>query len=417
KIKQYKIKNVVFTEPSEYRVLQLVSTLNHDTNITLDIRQDMRFFCKKSEFIQWADGQKQLRMEFFYRYLRKEKNVLMQDRKPVGGKWNYDHENRSKPNLNLSVPRPLMFSQSSITKDVVQLVETYFKDHFGESTMFHYAVTRKDALKVLAYFIETNLIHYGKYQDAMIENEPWMYHAHISLYLNSGLLLPDECVNAAQDAYKKGAPLNAVEGFIRQILGWREFIRGIYWLKMPAYKDENYLQAKRPLPDFYWTANTAMNCIKQCVNQTINHAYAHHIQRLMVLGNFCLIAGIDPKEVNEWFYIVYLDAYEWVELPNVTGMSLFADGGVFASKPYASGGGYINKMSNYCKTCKFDVNKKTGKEACPFNYLYWNFLIKNSSYLGGNPRMGMMYSLIRKMDSETQKDIQDSATKFLSLMT
>ena len=267
-----------------------------------------------------------------------------------------------------------MQKQDAITQEVLRDVARVFPDHFGDLEPFHFAVTRKQALKVLKEFIEQRLPAFGDYQDAMIEGEPWMYHSHLSFYLNCGLLLPLECVQAAEQAYHAGtAPLNAVEGFIRQIMGWREYIRGIYWLKMPDYAKSNFLAATRSLPEFYWTGDTQMNCLKQCVLETKKNAYAHHIQRLMVLGNFALLAGIDPRQVNEWFLIVYADAYEWVELPNVSGMILFADGGYLGSKPYAAGGNYIHKMSNYCQNCTYKVTQKNGEQACPFNYLYWNF--------------------------------------------
>jgi deoxyribodipyrimidine photolyase-related protein len=247
----------------------------------------------------------------------------------------------------------------------------------------------------------------------MIENEPWMYHSHLSFYINNGLLLPLECIKRAEFAYYQGkVSINAAEGFIRQILGWREYIRGVYWLRMPEYKKLNFLNATRPLPEFYWSTNTKMNCLKNCIDETKKNAYAHHIQRLMVLGNFALLAGIDPDSVNEWYLIVYSDAYEWVEMPNVTGMILFADGGYLASKPYAASGAYIDKMSNYCKACHYKVNKKNGPDACPFNYLYWDFLIRHRGKLKNNHRLSMIYSLLDKMSSEKIKLIQSDSKSF-----
>jgi len=297
---------------------------------------------------------------------------------------------------------------------VIDLVAEQFPDHFGDLKPFYFAVTRDQAFNALQLFIKTRLSHFGDYQDAMIEGEPWMYHSHISFYLNCGLLLPLECVHAAEDAYVQGnAPLNAVEGFIRQIIGWREYVRGIYWLKMPEYPEENFFKAERDLPDFYWTANTQMNCLRQCVLETRENAYAHHIQRLMVLGNFALLAGVNPKQVNRWFLTVYADAYEWVELPNVSGMILFADGGYLASKPYAAGGSYINKMSNYCKNCRYKVTKKNGEDACPFNYLYWDFLARNREKLRSNHRIGMMYKTYDRMDEGKKQAISDDSLNFL----
>ena len=338
----------------------------------------------------------------------------MQDNNPIGGQWNYDTENRKPPKDGLKIPLPYIGKIDDITQEVMSLVSQRFEDHFGDLEPFYFAVTRADALQVLDQFIEQRLNHFGDYQDAMIQGEAWMYHSHISFYLNCGLLLPLECIHAAEEAYKNGtAPINSVEGFIRQIIGWREYVRGIYWLKMPKYSDENFLDAKRSLPDFYWTGNTKMNCLSQTILETKQNSYAHHIQRLMVLGNFALLAGINPKEVNEWFLIVYADAYEWVELPNVSGMILFADGGYLASKPYAAGGSYINKMSNYCKNCSYKVTKKNGIDACPFNYLYWNFLDHNRVKLAGNQRISMMYKIFDRMDTEKQATIREDSEIFL----
>ena len=346
--------------------------------------------------------------------MRIKYNILMQGNEPVGGKWNYDADNRKSPDINLVVPKPYYTKNNQITKAAIAVVKKFFNDNFGDIEPFHFATKRDDALKVLEHFIETRLKNFGDYQDAMIEGEPWMFHSHISFYLNSGLLTALECVKKAEFVYQKGsAPLNAVEGFIRQIIGWREYIRGIYWLKMPEYKSMNFFNANNSLPEFYWTAETKMNCLKQAVSETKANAYAHHIQRLMVLGNFALIAGINPDEVNEWFLIVYADAYEWVELPNVTGMILFADGGYLASKPYASGGAYINKMSNYCKNCSYKISHKTGEKACPFNYLYWDFLARNREKLSSNHRIGMMYKVYDRMKPENQNAIKNDSQAFL----
>jgi deoxyribodipyrimidine photolyase-related protein len=338
----------------------------------------------------------------------------MHDGKPIGGQWNFDAENRKQPPQNLTIPETYNTSPDAITQAVIKLVDSQFADHFGDSLPFHFATTRRQALRALKKFIDERLLHFGDYQDAMIEGEAWMYHSHIGLYINCGLLLPLECIESAESAYHHGlAPLNAVEGFIRQILGWREYVRGIYWLKMPGYAKENFFKAKRKLPAFYWTGETEMNCLKQCVQETRKNAYAHHIQRLMVLGNFALLAGIDPTYVNEWYLLVYADAYEWVELPNVTGMMLFADGGILASKPYAAGGSYIDKMSTYCQNCSYNVKKKTGQTACPFNYLYWDFLIRNRKLLAHNPRIGMMYKTYDRMSEEKKKAIRTDSKLFL----
>ena len=386
-----------------------------DLGIAVEIRQDNRFLCPPEMFESWAAGRKQLRMDFFYREMRRHHDVLMVDGKPVGGKWNYDVENRERPDPSQQVPAPLQFSPDETSQTVLNLVGHYCADHFGELDEFGFAVTREQALQVLEHFIVNRLPLFGTFQDAMIEGEPWMYHSHIGFYLNVGLLGPGEVITSVQNAYEAGtAPLNSVEGFIRQILGWREFVRGIYWLKMPGYASENFLAADRPLPDFFWTGDTQMNCLRQSIGQTKKYAYAHHIQRLMVLGNFALLAGLAPKFVNEWYLIVYADAFEWVELPNVSGMVLFADGGYLASKPYAAGGAYINRMSNYCQKCRYKVAEKTGGDACPFNYLYWHFLIKNRDRLGNNARLGMIYRSLDRMSEEKQQTIMDDARQFLN---
>ena len=410
-----KMDNIVITSPSEYRLFEEIKSWQNSFSVPITILPDTRFLCSNEEFETWCKGRKQIRMEYFYRDMRKRYNVLMDIDEPIGGQWNYDSENRKPPKEGLNIPATYKSKIDSLTQEVLELVSNNFNNHFGDLEPFHYAVTRTEAKAALMRFIEERLMYFGDYQDAMVEGEPWMYHAHVGLYLNCGLLTPLECVRAAEMAYFQGkAPINAVEGFIRQIIGWREYVKGIYWNKMPSYAEENYLNASAPLPEFYWTADTEMNCIKQCIIETRKNAYAHHIQRLMVLGNFALIAGLSPKAVNEWFLIVYADAYEWVELPNVSGMVLFADGGFLASKPYAAGGSYINKMSNYCKNCRYKVSVKNGTEACPFNYLYWDFLARNREKLAKNPRVGMMYRTYDRMAETKKKAIQQDSRHFLN---
>ncbi|MFT4902002.1 MAG: deoxyribodipyrimidine photolyase-related protein [Lentimonas sp.] len=412
---EHLIEKIIVTDPSEYPTQIEVTEWAERLNIPVEQRADDRFLSSSADFKQWALGRKQLRMEFFYREMRRRHKILMEGDTPAGGAWNYDAENRKPPKQGLMVPPTYHSQPDAITREVLDLVATEFDDHFGDLEPFHFAVTAEQAQHALSQFIEQRLTHFGDYQDAMLQGEPWMYHSHISFYLNCGLLRPMECIQAAEHAYRKGqAPLNAVEGFIRQILGWREYVRGVYWLKMPDYANENFLQAKRALPDFFWTGQTEMNCLRQCVQETQTNAYAHHIQRLMVIGNFALIAGLHPEEVNEWFWIVYADAYQWVELPNVSGMILFADGGQLGSKPYAASGAYINKMSNYCKGCRYSVTKKTGPDACPFNYLYWDFMLRHSDKLRKNPRMGMTYRTLDKMDPERVATIQTDSEKFLN---
>lgn len=413
-IENHDIERIIVTEPSEYRVLESILSWQSEFGVAVEIRDDERFLCSRKQFSAWAHDRKQLRMEYFYREMRKQYQILMNQMKPIGDKWNYDAENRKVPKEGLPVPATYQIKPDVITQEVMGMVAERFDDHFGELEPFHFAVTREGALGALKSFIENRLPIFGDYQDAMLTDEPWMYHAHIGMYINIGLLLPLECIQDAEKAYQEGqAPLNSVEGFIRQILGWREYVRGIYWLKMPEYKKANFFDVKRKLPDFYWTGETKMNCISQCVKSTRELAYAHHIQRLMVLGNFALIAGLHPDDVNEWFLIVYADAFEWVEMPNVTGMILFADGGYLGSKPYAAGGSYINKMSDYCKKCHYKVSKKNGETACPFNYLYWDFLARNRVKLQGNARLGMMYKTYDRMNDEKKQAIAQDSAAFL----
>ena len=406
---------LVVTEPGEWRVWRMMQDWREELGIQVEIREDDRFLCSREAFAQWAEGRKALRMEYFYREMRRQTGFLMEEGgDPAGGSWNFDADNRKALPDDLKIPAPLRFAPDAITREVLDLVEERFSDHFGTLDGFAWAVTREDALRALDTFIKQRLWHYGDYQDAMKQGEPFLFHALISPCLNCGLLSPREACEAAEAAYNAGkAPLNAVEGFIRQIIGWREYVRGIYWLRMPDYAQTNALGARRALPDFYWSAKTDMACMRACVEATRDHAYAHHIQRLMVLGNFALLAGITPQEVQEWYLLVYADAYEWVELPNVHGMVLFADGGLLASKPYAASGAYIDRMSDYCKSCRYDVKQKLGGKACPFNYLYWNFLIENEDRLKGNPRMGMPYRNLARMSDERRAAISADASAFL----
>jgi deoxyribodipyrimidine photolyase-related protein len=410
----HKPAQIFVTTPSEYRVLKDIQVCETEFGVPVEIRPDHRFLCTLEEFADWARGRKQLRLEYFYREMRKKCDILMDGNRPVGGKWNLDKQNRRPPSKELRPPPPTKCVADAITKSVFDLVREKFPDHFGDLEPFHFGVTRKQALQKLKDFLHMRLPYFGEYQDAMLQGEPWMYHSIISHYLNCGLLEPLEVIKAAECTYNEGhAPLNAVEGFIRQILGWREYVRGIYWLKMPEYSEENFFNVQRKLPWLYWSGDTQMNCLRQCVLETKQNAYAHHIQRLMVLGNFALIAGIDPKEVNKWYLIVYADAYEWVELPNVSGMVLFADGGYLASKPYAAGGSYINRMSDYCKSCFYKVNQRTGPDACPFNYLYWDFFIRNEEKLKDHQRLGHSYRTLRRMGVKKTVAIKADAKKFL----
>ena len=404
---------IIVTEPSEWRVLEMMQIWN--PGAPMEIRDDDRFFCSRADFAALAKARKTSRMEFFYREMRRRSGLLMRADEPEGGQWNFDPENRKALPRGL---RPLprrRFAPDAITRNVLTLVAARFGNHFGDLEPFGWAVTRDDALEALDHFITDCLPVFGDYQDAMKAGEDFLYHSLISPYLNCGLLTAREVCSRAEAAYLAGdAPINAVEGFIRQILGWREFVRGIYWTEMPGYAQSNHLNATRDLPALYWTGQTPMRCMAECIGTTRRHAYAHHIQRLMVTGNFALLAGISPPQIEEWYLAVYADAYEWVELPNVHGMVMHADGGRMGSKPYAASGAYIDRMSDYCKGCAFDPKVKLGPKACPFNYLYWNFLIENAATLRPNPRMSLPYVTLSKMPIEQRAEITRSAAKFLS---
>lgn len=409
---------VVVTEPGEWRVLDRMRSWAETFGIPVDIRDDDRFLCSRGRFARWAEGRKSYRMEFFYRDMRRETGLLMDGDEPEGGRWNFDSENRKRLPAAVTPPARRRFEPDSITREVMDLVARHFPDHVGDLDSFGWAVTREDALEAMRHFLTACLPQFGDYQDAMKAGSPHLFHALLSAYLNCGLIVAREVCVAAEREYKAGrAPLNAVEGFIRQILGWREYVRGLYWLRMPAYAESNALGAKRALPWFYWSGKTKLRCIAETVGETLRHAYAHHIQRLMVTGNFALLAGIAPKEIEAWYLAVYIDAYDWVELPNTHGMVMFADGGLLASKPYAASGAYINRMSDYCSGCAYDPKVGTGEGACPFNFLYWNFLIENEDRLASNPRMAMPYRNLRGMDAARHKAIRSDAEKFLSEIT
>ena len=414
-LQRHNLQHVVVTFPGEYRLLKSMQQWEQVLGVSVEIRPDDRFISTPEQFSKWADGRKQWRMEYFYRDMRRQTGLLMEGDQPIGGKWNFDHDNRKSMPADVQPPKPYTVEPDETTQAVMKLVENTFPDHMGKATDFSYAVTRLQALEVAKQFIEQRLPNFGDYQDAMREGDVWLFHSHLSFYLNSGLLLPLEVMQMAEQAYfDNAAPLNAVEGFIRQILGWREYVRGFYWHCMPTLQHDNYFEHTRALPEFYWTAHTNMNCMRQCISDTKQHAYAHHIQRLMVIGNFSLLAGLDPVAVNEWYLLVYADAYEWVEMPNVSGMILFADGGKLASKPYVASGQYINRMSDYCKNCGYSVSKKTGPKACPFNYLYWDFLIKHQDKLAKNPRMALIYKSLGRMSEDNIAAMQEQAQALLS---
>ncbi|MEO0413076.1 MAG: cryptochrome/photolyase family protein [Pseudomonadota bacterium] len=416
-LERHSFGEVVIVEPGEMRLLNSMHQWQHELGKAVTLLPDDRFLSSVDEFKRWAEGRKELRMEHFYRVMRRKTGLLMDGDQPEGGKWNYDHDNRKPAGDEMQFPPQPRFEPDDITCDVLSEVRQRFDNHVGSLEPFWFAVTREQALECLDDFIAKRLPNFGDYQDAMLVGERFMNHSILSLYINAGLLDPLEvCERAAQAYYDGDAPINAAEGFIRQVIGWREYIRGIYWLEMPGYVEQNYFGADRDLPDFYWTGETDMTCLSEAIEQTLEEAYAHHIQRLMITGNFAMLIGTDPKKIHEWYLAVYADAFEWVELPNTLGMSQFADGGRMSSKPYASGGNYINKMSNYCKNCRYSVSKKTGEEACPFNYLYWDFLARNEDKLKGNHRIARIYSTWHRMTDEKKAAYRESAAAFLSTL-
>jgi deoxyribodipyrimidine photolyase-related protein len=412
---RHNANRLLLTAASEWRVLEMMRQWRDELDIPVEILEDDRFLCSTARFEAWASERKQLRMEYFYREMRRDWQILLEGDKPAGGKWNFDSENRKPPRDGLTVPPIPKITPDAITADVIELVATRFADHPGEIGGFSYATTHAEAEQHLAHFITHRLADFGSWQDAMLADQPFMFHALIGLYLNIGLLSPLDCIKQAEQAWQDGrVAINAAEGFIRQILGWREYVRGLYWLSMPDYARLNHLQAERPLPGFFWNGQTEMRCLSITVTQTLENAYAHHIQRLMVTGNFALLAGLSPRAVNDWYLAVYADAFEWVELPNVTGMALYADGGIMASKPYAASGAYINRMSDYCRGCAYNPTEKLSENACPFNYLYWDFIARHEDKWQANARMGMMVRSWHKMEAGTQQALRGKAADFLA---
>jgi len=411
-IAQTKPEKIIVVEPGEWSVREEITATAKTAEVPLEIRNDRHFLCTAAEFEAHAKDRKQLRMEYFYREMRVKAGVLMDGDKPAGGEWNFDHENRKSfgkegPGL---LPAPRSFLPDQQTCEVLAMVNLRFAKHPGELEKFDWPVTAGEAREALDDFISNRLTEFGQWEDAMWSGEPWLYHSRLSAALNLKLLDPREVLAAAELAWReKRATIASVEGFIRQILGWREYVRGIYWRFMPGYLDRNALGAGQPLPPFYWTGDTEMNCLRQALRQTLGHGYAHHIQRLMVTGLFSLLIGVRPREIHDWYLAVYVDAVEWVELPNTLGMSQYADGGVMASKPYIASAKYIQRMSNYCTGCRFDPAERTGPRACPFTTLYWDFLIQHETSLSKNPRIVMQVRNLKRLSSQEKEDIRDHA--------
>jgi deoxyribodipyrimidine photolyase-related protein len=410
---EFGASEIVATTPGEWRLIRRL----REMPLTVEFRADTRFLCSGAEFRAWAEGRRELRMEWFYRMMRERTGLLMESGKPVGGRWNWDSENRKGPPRRVAAVGPLRHEPDAVTAEVLNLVEARFPGHFGRLRPFWFATDRAGALESLRHFLTHGLPLFGDYQDAMRGGDPFLWHSVLAQYMNAGLLGPLEVCRAVEAEWREGrVPLNAAEGYIRQILGWREFVRGIYFLAGPDYTARNALGHSRKLPPLYWGAPTRMACVREAVAQTRDEAYAHHIQRLMVTGNFALLAGVDPAEVHEWYLAVYADAYEWVEAPNVIGMSQWADGGMVGSKPYISSGAYLARMGDHCGSCAYEVERKTGEGACPFNLLYWDFVARHAERLRRNPRIGQAVRTWEKMAPDRQALIREGAAGFLARM-
>jgi deoxyribodipyrimidine photolyase-related protein len=408
---------LVVCEPGEWRLDAAIRQVCGRAGIALRVLPDPHFLASREAFSQWAGNARSLRMEFFYRFMRRQTGILMRDGQPEHGRWNFDQENRAGLGRRGpgAVPSPPRFAPDTVTLEVLSLVERRFTDHPGELAAFAWPVTREQALAALRDFVEHRLRDFGRHQDAMWSGEPFLWHSLLASSLNLKLLDPGEVIETALEAYRRNAlPIASVEGFIRQILGWREFIRGVYWRCMPELARANHYGHRRPLPGWYWTGATHMRCMSAAIGQTLAHGYAHHIQRLMLTGNFALLAEIDPGQVHEWYLAVYVDAVEWVELPNTLGMALFADGGGFTSKPYAASGAYVRRMSNYCDGCRYRPAQRTGSAACPLTTLYWRFLDRHEETLAANPRTALMARNVARLTAAERADIRQEGDRMLA---
>jgi len=413
-------ERLVVAEPGEWRVLEALRRTADRLDRPLEVRPDTRFLCSAEQFAAHAVGRKQLRMEYFYREMRRRTGMLMEGKKPAGGRWNFDAENRGAFGREGPgpLPAPVSFEPDKVTRGVIQDVRRRFPDNPGGFDRFDWPVNGEQARAALEDFITNRLPFFGRYQDAIWLGEPWLYHSRLSAAMNLGLLDPREAIAAAERAWGEGrAPIASAEGFIRQVLGWREYVRGIYWRFMPEYLERNALGAEAPLPACYWTGETEMACLADALKQTLAYGYAHHIQRLMVTGLFALLLGVAPREVHRWYLAIYVDAVEWVELPNTLGMSQYADGGVMASKPYVATGAYIRRMSNACRGCRFDPGDAAGPDACPYTTLYWDFLMRHEKRLAGNPRMGLQLRNLGRKDTAEGKAIRRRAARVRSTLT
>ncbi len=413
-VRKLKPAKLVAVLPGDYRVKRQLEKAAEELDVPLELRADRHFYCQPEEFAQFAEGRKTLVLETFYRHMRKKHDVLMEEGQPAGGEWNFDKENRETFGKQGpgAIRRPHAFRPDNITNGVFNLIEQRFDDHPGSLEDFNLPVTHGQARTMLRDFCTHSLPLFGKYEDAMWTDEAFVYHSRLSAPLNLKLLHPGDCVEKAIAAYEAGeAPLNSVEGFVRQLLGWREFIRGVYWLYMPEYADKNALRHEADVPEFFWNGQSEMNCVRQSMQHVLQYGYAHHIHRLMVMGNLALLLGVHPRRFHEWHLAMYVDAVDWVSLPNALGMSQHGDGGIVGTKPYVSTGNYINRMSNFCGTCKYDFKSATGHRACPFTTLYWDFLDRHHDQFKRNHRMAMQIKNVeRKRKQGEMEAIREQAT-------
>ncbi|HRG01320.1 MAG TPA: cryptochrome/photolyase family protein [Bacteroidia bacterium] len=415
-ISKHQFTHFEYQLPDEYRLDSYFKTFTQTLSITHKVADTEHFLSTRYELGEFFKGKKTYLMESFYRYMRKKHRVLMDGNDPLTGKWNYDEDNRKKLPANHKATAPLVFDND--VTDILKEIKQTDISTIGtiDAKHFIWPVNREQSLKLLDFFVEECLPLFGTYEDAMTPDDWSLYHSRLSFSMNTKMLSPLEVINRAIKEWESRPAqieFNQLEGFVRQIIGWREYMRGIYWLKMPEFASMNYFNHQAKLPDWYWTGNTNMKCLSHSIKQSLEYAYAHHIQRLMVTGNFALLAGVHPDEVDKWYLGIYIDAIDWVEITNTRGMSQFADGGIIGTKPYVSSATYIDKMSHYCKTCYYNKSTKTGDRACPFNSLYWNFYDRHSNLLSKNPRIGMMYNVWNRMEQKAKVELLEQAAYYL----
>ena len=406
-IGEFDIEEVEYQEPDEYRLDTLLEEWSKGIEIPVRKVSTEHFFTSREMVGELFRNKKAYLMETFYREMRKRTGLLMKGQEPEGGKWNYDPTNRKKLPKDHQPPPPLLFDHD--LSDIVHMIREHGVSTLGNIDPEHYSwpIDREEALNLLKYFCEHLLLHFGDFQDALTSKSWTLYHSRLSFAMNLKLISPKEVCDAVESTFRASdeVDITQAEGFIRQILGWREFMRGIYWAEMPGFAEMNHFEHAAPLPSWYWNGKTKMACLRQAIQQSLDHGYAHHIQRLMVTGNFALLAGVDPDQVDHWYLGIYVDAYHWVEVTNTRGMSQYADGGLVGTKPYVSSASYLHKMGDHCVNCHYDHKDRTGERSCPLNSLYWHFHDRHRSKLESNPRISMMYKTWDKMDVQMKEEL------------